>query len=306
MRIFYSIEDFEKTGYKSHVALGFFDGVHLGHRAVLNDCAADKGGCMAVALTFADSPARILGRSKAGLLTDNRRKAELMETAGIDAVIFADFERMKDMDAQAFITDVLFGQLRAKKVSCGYNYRFGRNGAGNTEMLKERGGKIGIEVSVIQPVASGGRTVSSSVIRELLQNGGIEEADRMLGYPYAVRGRIDSGNHIGSAMGVPTVNLTVGVGFVVPRYGVYASRITIGGRTYRGATNIGVHPTVGENETPLCETFLLDFDGGELYGEEAACELLRFIRPEQRFASPDELKVQIGKDIERIQLLGEG
>lgn len=302
MKIWHSIEEFAKTGYECHAALGFFDGVHAGHRKVIGDCAAQKGGCQAVVLTFEDSPAKLLGRSEMRLITDNARKAALMEELGVDGVIFEDFGRIREMDAETFVTRVLHEKLRAKKVSCGYNYRFGKNGAGDTEELQKLCARLGIAVSVIQPVDCGGRAVSSSVIRELLKNGEIEEANNMLGRPYAIGGTVGSGNHIGSAMGYPTVNIPIGGGMVVPRFGVYASRVTVGGRTYRGATNIGVHPTVGENETPLCETFLLDYDGKELYGERALCELTAFIRPEKKFGSKEELAAQVGRDIERIQL----
>ena len=301
MKIYDRIGDFEKTGRESHVALGFFDGVHLGHQAVLNDCAADKGGCQAVALTFGESPARLLGKTDVGLITDNAEKARLMEASGIDAVIFTDFMSIRDMDAEAFIERVLHQKLRAKKVSCGYNYRFGKNGAGDTALLQEKCAALGIAVSVAEPVDIDGRAVSSTAVRELLQGGDIEGASRMLGRAYAVSGKIGAGNHLGSGMGFPTVNLPFGQGKVVPKYGVYASRVTVGGKTFRGATNIGVHPTVGENDAPVCETFLLDYDGGDIYGEDAVCTLVRFIREERRFISTAQLTAQVGRDIERIR-----
>ena len=168
-------------------------------------------------------------------------------------------------------------------------------------MLAEICTALGIEVSVKKPVGLGGQAVSSTAIREKLVAGDIEGANVMLGYRYSVGGRIGTGNHIGTKMGFPTVNLPIGEGLVVPRYGVYASRVTVDGVTYRGATNIGVHPTVGENEQPLCETFLLDFGGEELYGERAVCELSRFIRPERKFSSVDELTAQVSSDIETIK-----
>lgn len=301
MEIYNSIEAFETTGYESHVALGFFDGVHLGHRAVIADSIAGKGACRSVVLTFAESPAKQMGKEGVRLITGNEEKAALIEALGVDTVIFADFLSLRDKEPEEFVEEVLCRRLRAKKVSCGYNYRFGNRGAGDTALLRRLCEAHGIAVSVTQPVACGGRTVSSSAIRELLQSGGIEEANRMLGAAFAVCGEIGSGNRLGSVMGYPTVNLPIGADRVVPRYGVYASQVTVGGKTYRGATNIGVHPTVGENDTPLCETFLLDYRGEELYGEKARCELLRFLRPEQKFASGEELTAQIGRDIETIK-----
>ena len=303
MKVYDSIEDFAKTGYESQVALGFFDGVHLGHRAVIDEIVRDKGDRQAVVLTFRESPAVLLGKNDAVLITDNERKAELMKAAGADAVIFADFSAIKDMEAENFIRGVLHEKLRAKKVCCGYNYRFGKNGSGDTEILEKICGEIGIEVCVKEPVFCGGRAVSSSAIRELLQSGEIVEADRMLGYAYSIGGLIGDGNHIGSTMGIPTVNLPIKAGMVVPKFGVYASRVTVDRKTYRGATNIGVHPTVGENDAPLCETFLLDYEGEALYGEYAVCEPAAFIRYEKKFRSKDELTEQIKIDIDTIKAI---
>lgn len=300
MKIYNSIKDYAKTGYQSHVALGFFDGVHCGHRAVIGDCVADRGECQSVVLTFAESPARALEKHEVRLITDNARKAQLIEGLGVDALIFADFARIKDLSPEEFVRRVLKEQLRAQKVSCGYNYRFGKNGAGDVETLRALCAESGIAVHVLGSVSVKGRAVSSSAIRALLQDGEIAQANVLLGYAYTIGGRIDSGNHIGSKMGFPTVNIPIGEGPVVPKYGVYASRVTIDGKTYRGATNIGVHPTVRENHAPLCETFLLDFDG-DVYGEEAICELVQFIRPEKRFGSMEELSAQVGRDIERIK-----
>lgn len=300
MKIYHSIEEYAKTGYESHVALGFFDGVHLGHRAVIESAVRDKGECRAVVLTFGDSPARYLGND-VSLITDNAEKAQRIEALGADAVIFADFGRLKDTDAEDFVREVLKKKLRAKKVSCGFDYRFGKNGRGDTRLLREIGKKIGIEVEVMEPVYCGEQAVSSSAIRALLKSGRIEEADRMLGYPYRIGGVIGDGNHIGTKMGFPTVNLPMKKGMVVPRFGVYASLISVGGMRYRGATNIGVHPTVGENSEPLCETFILDFGGEVLYGKYAECTPIAFVREEMKFNSLDALTMQVKKDIETIK-----
>ena len=124
----------------------------------------------------------------------------------------------------------------------------------------------------------------------------------MLGYHYAVRGAIDSGNRLGTAWGYPTVNLPIDPGKAIPRYGVYASRVMIEGRIFTGATNIGVHPTVKQQERPVCETFLIGYGGGDLYGKSAVCELIRFLRPERRFSSAEALRAQIEKDVKAVNL----
>ena len=301
MEIFDSTREYAATDCRSRAALGFFDGVHPGHRAVIDACRAKKGDEKAVVLTFRESPAASLGLPVPAALTDNETKAELLATAGVDAVIYEDFAEIRDMRARDFVREILRDRLHAVQVCCGYNYRFGKGGTGDIEMLRALCDEYGIAVTVIAPVYREGEAVSSTRIRELLTAGEIARANLLLGYPYAVRGDIGSGNHIGTALGFPTVNLPIGKGLCVPRYGVYAARITIDGKSYIGATNIGVHPTVGANPHPLCETFILGYEGGELYGERAVCELLRFIRPEKRFATADALREQVTRDIAQIE-----
>ena len=296
MRVYYGIDEYAAETSGARVALGFFDGVHLGHRAVLSACVNGSDG-KAVALTFSQSPAAALGRQAPPLLTDNSRKAELMAELGIDAVIFADFGELRDMSAEDFVRVILRDRLRASEVCCGENYHFGRGGSGDAGALRELCAREGIGVCVVGPEMMGGEAVSSTRIRGLLARGDIGTADSLLGYRWAVRGVIGRGNGIGSVMGYPTVNLPVGEGLCAPRYGVYASIVTVGGVSYRAATNIGVHPTVGEADALLCESYLIDYRGGELYGERAVCEPVEFIRPEMRFADERELRERIGEDI---------
>lgn len=304
MKVYNSFDEYQPNNSGACVALGFFDGVHLGHRAVIGSCAAEKGGLRCTVLTFQESPAKLLRKSVPPMLTSNERKAELIAQLGADEVIFADFNAVMEMSPADFVTDILCSKLNAKKVYCGFNYRFGFGGAGATAMLKELCAEHGIDVIVKEPIFCDKEQVSSSLIRACISDGEIEKANRLLGYRYAVEGNIGSGNHIGTAMGFPTVNIPIGEGLTVPRFGVYASALTIDGACYRGATNIGVHPTVGAEEVPLCETFLLDYDGGELYGKKAVCELLAFIREERRFDSQEELIAQIQKDCETIKNIG--
>lgn len=301
MRIEYCLDKRITSGNGSCVALGFFDGVHPGHRAVIGACCAKKGGNDAVMLTFADSPAAALGREAPPLLTDNERKAELVESIGADEIIFADFLLLKDMSAADFVRAVLRDKLNAAAVYCGENYRFGKNGEGDTAALKELCAIEGIRVSVIEPVLFDGEPISSTRIRASIADGDIEKANAMLGYSYAVRGVIGSGNHIGTQLGYPTLNLQMDNKLAVPRYGVYASRVSIDGRSYTAATNIGVHPTVRQSSKPVCESYLLDYTGTELYGLSAKCELVRFVRPEMKFSSAGELCAQVARDIAEIR-----
>ena len=301
MRVYYSIDEYAARANGARVALGFFDGVHEGHRAVLRRCAAEKGGNEAAALTFSQSPAQALGRQAPPLLTDNARKAELMAQLGIDAVIFADFGSLMRMSAEDFVRDILAAKLKAAGVYCGYDYRFGAGGSGDADALARLCAREGIEVGVEEPFVMDGDAVSSTRIRAMLAGGDIAAANRLLGSRYTVSGRVGGGNRIGRGLGFPTINLPLGEGLCVPRYGVYAARVTVGGGAYRAAVNIGVHPTVGEAERPVCECFLLDFGGGELYGESAVCELIGFVRPEMRFADGDALRAQIAHDVVSVR-----
>ena len=300
MTIYEGLEEYRPHESGAYVALGFFDGVHIGHRSVITSCADDSKEAPAVVLTFRESPQKALGRLTPPLLTSNARKAALMEKLGADEIIFADFCAVKDESPADFVRKILHDKLNAKRVYCGFNYRFGAGGAGDTQTLKSLCEPYGIEVVVKEPVYLDEEQVSSSLIRKKIAAGEIQRANEMLGYPYTLEGDIGSGNHIGTSMGFPTVNIPIAEGVTVPRFGVYASDIVIDGKVYRGATNIGVHPTVGENERPLCETFLLNFAGGDLYGKSAACALKDFIRPEMHFASIEELKAQVNADCEKI------
>lgn len=301
MAVYHGIDAYTPTEYGAHVALGYFDGVHMGHRAVIAACADSKGRCDSLVLTFSQSPAAALGRPQPSILTDNATKAALIGEMGIDGVIFADFNAVRDYSAENFVRVILRDRLHAKKVCCGYNYRFGKDGRGDTILLRRLCAAYGIGVEVHEPVSIDGTAVSSTEIRRRLSAGDVAGANRMLGYPYRICGTVVGGNHIGTEMGYPTVNIPIADGAAVPAYGVYATEIRIDGRVYKGATNIGVHPTVGSNDMPLCETFLLDFEGGDLYGKHAACALLRYIRPESAFRSPQELSEQIQRDIAQIQ-----
>lgn len=307
MKIYDDLEKYQPHEAGAYVALGFFDGVHAGHRAVISNCAKDNGKrpCTGpcVALTFRENPAKALGRAVPPMISNNRQKAALLESAGADEVIFADFEAIKDLSPSDFVRKILRDTLNAKRVYCGFNYHFGQNGSGDIEALKELCAAEGIGVCVQEPVYLDGEQVSSSLIRQRIAEGNIERANELLGYRYALFGDIGSGNHIGSVMGFPTVNIPIDSGAAVPQYGVYASTVIIDSKRYLGATNIGVHPTVGANSEPLCESFLLDFEGGDLYGQHAACELIAFIREERRFASTEELSAQIRRDCEAIRIL---
>ena len=184
MTIYESLEEYRPHEGGAYVALGFFDGVHIGHRSVIGSCAADSGTSPAVVLTFRESPQKALGKSAPPLLTGNARKAALMEKFGTDEIIFADFCAVKDESPADFVRKILHDTLQAKRVYCGFNYRFGAGGAGETQTLKTLCEPYGIEVVIKEPVYLEDEQVSSSLVRKKIAEGEIARANEMLGYCY--------------------------------------------------------------------------------------------------------------------------
>ena len=298
MQIF---DTLKKTEYKTSLALGFFDGVHLGHQNVIKTAVKNAHGhCKSAVLTFKKSPSATLNKACKPMLSTNEEKCRLFEKLGVEIVFCIDFEEICHLSAQEFVKTVLCDTLNAEFASVGFNYHFGKGGTATADDLVAMCKKLCIKSQMCVPVTYKGEAVSSTRIRECIQNGEIEDANAMLGYEFAVSGEIKSGNHIGTKISSPTINQPLNPEVITPKFGVYATKVTIDCKTYIGATNIGVHPTVGEC-SPVCETHLLDFSGGNLYSLDATTRLIHFIRPEQNFSSLSDLKDQIEKD--KLQIL---
>jgi riboflavin kinase/FMN adenylyltransferase len=286
-------EHINKTG--TAVALGFFDGLHLAHRQVLAAAAAQREkGLQPCVLLFDDHPQHVLNGKTVPKLLQNEKRDVLLTEMGLTAVNCS-FERIRNESPREFVSQVLFGELNAAFVSCGYNYRFGRNGAGDAAALKELCGEYGIEVSVCPEMDFEGEPVSSTVIRRLIENGEAEPAARLLGRPFSFSAEVIAGDRRGRLLGTPTVNQKLPDDMVIPRYGVYVSEVRFGGNMYTGVTNIGARPTFHAPEV-RSETFILDFDG-DLYGQTVETALVKYLRPVMAFDSADALKAQIAEDI---------
>lgn len=297
MQIF---DTLKKTEYKTSVALGFFDGVHLGHQGVIKTAVQNASeNCKSVVLTFKESPSASLNKGFKPMLNTNEEKFALFESLGVDAVFCIDFEEISNLSAEDFVKVVLCDTLNAEFASVGFNYHFGKGGSATADDLGAMCNDLSIRSQTCLPVTYKGDAVSSTRIRECIINGEIEDANAMLGYNFAVSGEITSGNQIGTKISSPTINQPLSPLLITPKFGVYATRVTIEGHTYIGATNIGVHPTVGKC-SPVCETHLLDFSGGDLYSLNATTELVHFIRCEQKFSNLAELMDQIEKDKTQI------
>ncbi len=274
------------------VALGCFDGLHTGHMQVLeNALRGRRRGLSPLVFTFASGDGRLKGGQ--ALMTQFRKEA-LLERMGFDACCTAAFDSLRHLEPEAFVRDVLLQALQAKEVFCGFNYRFGRGGAGDAAALCRLCGKYGVQVQVSPPVTQGGAPVSSTRIRQAIAGGDMLLAKALLGRPFSVDFPVAKGNRLGRLLGAPTINQPFPHSFVLPRFGVYGSCVCWEGRRYWGVTNVGVKPTVGAG-APLAETWIAGFDG-DLYGKRVTVELLAFLREERRFESLDALKRQIQLD----------
>lgn len=273
------------------IALGYFDGLHKGHRRVISLASNErKNGLIPVCFTFSKSPRSVLNGTPCNALMTNEDKIKTLDMLGIERTYQADFEKFMNMPANSFAKEILFEKLNAKKLFCGFNYHFGKNGDGDADLLKKLCDNCGVELTVVPAEESNGEVVSSTLIRSLIISGDVKKANELLCSRFGFCTVIEHGKRLGRELGTPTINQPLCNELVVPKFGVYASIVTLeNGRTYCGVTNIGIKPTVGGN-TPLCETWMPKYEGGEIYGQNADIRLLEFIRPEKRFSGIVELK----------------
>ena len=274
------------------VAVGTFDGVHLGHREVIR--GADT------VLTFDPHPSMVVAPSGAPkLLTTLERKAELIAAQGVEELVVIPFDReFAARQAQAFVDDVLVGALGATHVSVGENFRFGHKAQGDSELLAADGR---FETRVVPLLEIDGEVVSSSHIRGLVLGGALDYAGRLLGDPFSASGEVVHGDARGRTLGFPTANLLPREGFVVPGHGVYACRAhTADGTVHPAATNVGVRPMFVTGRGELIEAFLIDFDG-DLYDQELRVDFLRRLRGERRFDSVEALIEQMARDVDEAR-----
>ena len=287
------------------IALGNFDGVHLGHQAVLK-AAAEAGarlGAPLAAATFQPMPREVFAPNGAPFrLQSSRQRARALQAAGAQHVFEIHFDHaLSQLSDERFSADILAGKLGAKLVCVGEDFRYGADRAGNIERLKTQGAQLGFEVVAIPHfLATGadesGARVSSTMIREALQAGDAKRAAALLSRPWAVEGVVERGFQRGRELGVPTANVSLGK-YLRPRLGVYAARAVLsGGENIDGVASIGVNPTTGELAAPLLEMHLFDFDR-DIYGQSIEVALLEFLRPERKFESLDALRVQMQADI---------
>ena len=276
-------------------ALGFFDGVHLGHRMLLQACRQFAGhtACKAGAVTFDTHPETLVaGRAPALLNTIEDRK-QLIAAHGIDEILVLPFdEALRSMPWQAFLEMLL--KRGAVGFICGDDFRFGYKGEGTADKLSEFCTAQKLYWTVVPAQTLGDTRISSTYIRQLVEQGEIELAGKFLGHPHILTGTVVPGKQLGRTIGIPTANLLLPPGILCPRFGVYACKALVEGQEYMAVTNIGTRPTVN-GESVTVEPWLLDFDG-DLYGRELTLEFHGFLRPEKKFESLASLKREIEKN----------
>lgn len=282
------------------IALGFFDGVHIAHQKIIKSATAyaQQNNLIPVALSFDASPLEILSPGSVRYLTTKKEKAEIIEGIGARAEFLPLSSELLSMEPEEFIEEILLKKYNIKYAVCGYNYRFGKNGRGDTDMLRESGRRYGFEVEVSECEMYCGESISSSRIRALIAEGNIRQANELLGRNFFIKGTVCEGKKLGRTLGFPTANVFLNDLTVIPKKGVYKTLVTVNKKSYPAITNTGVNPTVGE-ETLRSETYIPDFDA-DLYGQEIKIEFIDFIRPEKKFESIEKLQEQIKKDLERL------
>ena len=288
----------ERTVY----ALGFFDGVHLGHQVLLAAAVklAKQVGAKAGAITFATHPDGLVTGNAPGLLTTGEVRNELLRLYGMETVRVLPFdEKVKNTPWDSFLSQLV--EAGAAGFVCGDDFRFGSGGLGTAEKLEAFCRQRGMAYAIVTQRMQDGRRVSSTDIRALLEQGQLERANGLLGHPYFLTGTVVQGRQLGRTMGIPTANILLPPELAVPKLGVYACLADVDGKRYKAVTNIGSRPTVGGHQV-RAESWLLDFEG-DLYGKRLTLAFLRFIRPEQKFDSLEELKQQVQVDAQKVREL---
>lgn len=292
------ITDITKVQWnKTSLTIGKFDGVHLGHRMLMeNVLEAGKDGCTPTVFTFDRFPAQFLRReTMTSILTEDEKK-QVLEQLGIERYILFPFqEKTASMEPEEFVEEILVKTMKVKQLFVGADFRFGKGRRGNVDLLKELAEKYGFTFKAVDKRMYKGAEVSSSRIRDCIVNGEMEDATVMLDMPYQISGEILHGRSLGHTIGVPTINQAIPEGKVLPKLGVYCARITVEDKIYYGIANVGSKPTVQDALIYGLETHLFECNK-DLYGKQAKTELLSFVRPEQKFASVEELRKQLETD----------
>lgn len=277
------------------VLLGVFDGVHIGHIRTLDELVK-TGAEHKCVYTFNSASVTTKGIRK-HLSTDEEKKQLLLEY-GADEVVSDDFASVMGLTAEEFFSEVLVGKLGADIIICGENYRFGKGAMADSNDMRRMCEKTGLGFDCVKTLYVDGEAVSTTRIRKLIESGEVKKANELLGRPYSISGEVVHGNHIGTQLGIKTLNMKPDGIKALPKSGVYSTNCIIDGKLYKSITDIGTKPTVNETDELIIETHVFDFDN-EVYGSAVRVEFLEFFRSEQKFDTLDDLKQRILDDIKR-------
>ena len=297
MKVFKSLDEIKDIECTA-TALGNFDGVHLGHQALISEAVkqAKEKGLKSAVFTFSNHPKNVIsGTNMVKNIIYNDEKEDILEAMGVDYLFSLDYTKeFGSMEPKEFTAELLVKHFRVKHVVCGFNYRYGYGAKGDSQTLIEQGCIQGFDVSVMDAVSLEGSVVSSTLIRGLITQGEMEECGRYLGRNYSIGGTVIEGNHIGRTIGFPTCNITVDETMVSPASGVYVTRCRVDGQVYPAITNVGSKPTIGLYHKNV-ETHLLDVKV-DLYGKEIRVEFLKKLRDERKFENIEALTEEIQRN----------
>lgn len=280
---------------RTAVSLGIFDGVHIGHRSVLNAAEYERrNGLKTAVFTFLSGS--VTTKGDAGLIYSDKRKREIFEDLGVDFLFSPEFSMLRNLSAEEFFDKIIIKKLNAKVVCCGGDFRFGKEAGAGVSELESLCGENGVKLNIVPSIIYKGQAVSSTRIKNALTTGNIKSANEMLSYDFGYYEEVMHGRKLGRTLDFPTINQQIPPGTVLPRFGVYLTEVFLEGKKYRGISNIGVKPTVGKNK-PLIETHIIGLSGN-LYGKRIRVNLKKFMREEVKFDSISQLKIQVCKDIE--------
>ncbi|MBO5352689.1 MAG: bifunctional riboflavin kinase/FAD synthetase [Lachnospiraceae bacterium] len=282
---------------KTSLTLGKFDGVHLGHRMLLDKVlSAEQDGCTPTVFTFDRFPSQFLLKQKMTSILIEEEKQQLLRSLGIQRyVLFPFHEQTASLEPEQFVEEILIKTMKVTNLYVGTDFRFGKARKGDVTLLERLSRQYGFTFEAVEKRLYQGEEVSSSRIRDCIARGQMEETAAMLGVPYQISGEIIHGRSLGHKLGVPTINQTIPEGKIMPLPGVYCARVTVEGKEYQGIANVGSKPTVQAEPIFGLETHLFDCNE-DLYGKQAATRLLHFVRPEQKFAGVEELRRQLEQD----------
>ena len=306
MEIFYGIDKFsESQKCGTCVAVGTFDGLHVGHRPIVQTLVetASKKGLKSLILTFDPHPRKVLFPDRGlNLILSPEEKVEVLSTTGIDYLVVHHFDKnFASINSEDFMNKVMVGKLGMRHLVSGFNNHFGCDRMGDVEVLQQYGRRFGFEVSRLDAAMLNGISASSTSVRNALMEGDVTSAASILGYSYYISGTVVHGRHIGTQIGFPTANIKPDCADkLIPKAGVYAASVQVEGNLFQSVVNIGENPTISDSNNTTIEAYILDFDG-DIYGKNVRVYLYRRIRDQKKFSNLEQLALAIENDIAEVK-----